>query len=242
MSRSPLTTPLDKSLHAAWWGKLPSQGDFVGRRMPHALMLKWDSWLRDGIDFLRDDAGASWASRFVKSPIWYFACPASVLGTAGVGVFGPSVDRIGRLFPLIVMATVEGFDVAASDEEVLNYLTGLRQVLIDARRLPLSAQQVDEYLASLAPPIAEPTRSQDQALIHDLLSDLLPPATPSSCVSGLQIRWRECITKTSQTSVWWTGSTDGHPHGEVVHGQALDRRLFARLFKGQHTATGLSHA
>ena len=87
----------------AWFGKLPSLGDFVGRRMPHALTAEWDAWLRSGMDEFRALNGNAWSEKFVNAPLWFFVAPAAVTGTAVIG--GPvdphshglaTLDRIAQ--------------------------------------------------------------------------------------------------------------------------------------------------
>ena len=38
----------------AWFGKLPSAGDFVSRRMPYPLQQYWDQWCANGMEVLKD--------------------------------------------------------------------------------------------------------------------------------------------------------------------------------------------
>lgn len=233
MSGPPLTPVAGQRPCAAWWGKLPSQGDFVGRRLPHALTSRWDEWLRNGMDQLRSDAAEGWATRFVQSPLWFFMCPAAIMGQPMIGVIGPSVDRIGRLFPLAIMATAEGpAGTLATDEDIERFLTGARDALVDARRLPLSAQQLDERLAGLSWPFEQARKSPDQPLIDALLADLNASAAGGNAVRLPRMDWRSCMRPGSGTSVWWVSSTAQHAHDEVVQHDVLHRRLFTRLFKG----------
>jgi type VI secretion system protein ImpM len=237
---------------AAWWGKLPSQGDFVGRRLPHALTARWDEWLRNGMDQLRSDASDTWSTRFVQSPLWFFLCPASIMGQPLVGVMGPSADRIGRLFPLAIMATTEdAADMPATDEDLARFLGGARQALIDARRLPLSAQQLDERLLGLHWPfrtagkpvhgLPGPDAPGGLPLFGGLLPapdggmpmEGAPMGGPAGHGAGLpRMDWRSCMRPGSSASVWWISPTPQHAHDEVVQHEVLHRRLFTRLFKG----------
>ncbi|WP_418515044.1 type VI secretion system-associated protein TagF [Delftia sp. PS-11] len=218
---------------AAWWGKLPSQGDFVGRRLPHALTMRWDEWLRNGMDQLRSDAGDNWSTRFVQSPIWFFLCPGAILGQPMVGVIGPSSDRVGRLFPLAIMATMDSADALPScDQDLERFLAGARDALIDARRLPLSAQQLDERLAALHWPLRQARHAaQHQELsMRSVLADLDIPVRHAAHLPRLD--WRACMRAGSTTSVWWISPTPQHAHDEVLQRDVLHRRLFTRLFKG----------
>ncbi|MCM2252992.1 MAG: type VI secretion system-associated protein TagF [Ramlibacter sp.] len=89
----------------AWFGKLPSAGDFVSRRMPYAVRQFWDRWCADGMDALKASSGASGLDVWGATPKWAFLLPGQPgVPTGQLGVFAPSCDRVGRIFPFIVVA------------------------------------------------------------------------------------------------------------------------------------------
>ena len=138
----------------AWFGKLPSLGDFVGRRMPHALTAEWDAWLRAGMDEFRALNGNAWHEKFVNAPLWFFVAPAAVTGTSVVGALAPSMDRVGRYYPLTVMATAFRTDsLLADDERLRTFLAGARAAIVEARRLTLSAEELDQRVEPSAQPV-----------------------------------------------------------------------------------------
>ena len=83
------------------FGKLPSQGDFVSRRLSWEFTSAWDAWLQAGLARARADLGASWNETYLTAPLWRFQLAPGVLGPTGwVGLWFASVDRVGRQFPL----------------------------------------------------------------------------------------------------------------------------------------------
>jgi type VI secretion system protein ImpM len=93
----------------AFFGKLPSHGDFVGRRLPPEVKDCFDRWLQAGLVRSKDDLGEEWLPIWLSSPIWRFVVAAGVCGEqAWAGVMMPSHDRVGRCFPLLLMAGIEG--------------------------------------------------------------------------------------------------------------------------------------
>lgn len=83
------------------YGKVPSQGDFVSRRLPWEFTSAWDAWLQAGIARARADIGADWNATYLTAPLWRFQLAPGVLGPTGwVGLWFASVDRVGRQFPL----------------------------------------------------------------------------------------------------------------------------------------------
>lgn len=84
-----------------FYGKLVTHGDFLSRRLSPAFVRGWDDWLQAGLRASRERLGAGWEQAYRCSPIWHFALAAGVCGEpAWAGVMMPSVDRVGRYFPL----------------------------------------------------------------------------------------------------------------------------------------------
>lgn len=231
---------------ACWFGKLPSIGDFVGRRMPHDLTGDWDYWLRSGLDQLRSDVPDTWQQRFVHSPIWFFLTPARVTGVPACGVIAPSVDRVGRFYPLTVMALADGRHATLADKATLcRYLVGAHAAVVDARRQPLSPDELDARLAVLPSPFQAPSAPPQPAaqpvspLIANILAELnavsgtVSDTTDSTGgVSLPDLDPNEVLGRGSETSLWWVSPTAQWPYQELAHGGLLHRPLFLRLFQG----------
>ncbi|WP_082493549.1 type VI secretion system-associated protein TagF [Massilia sp. Leaf139] len=101
-ARSQTTAP-------GFFGKLPSHGDFVARRMPPAVRHRFDAWLQEGLLQSRADLGEAWLPTWLSSPLWRFVAAPGVCGAqAWAGVMMPSHDRVGRCFPLLLAAAFDG--------------------------------------------------------------------------------------------------------------------------------------
>jgi type VI secretion system protein ImpM len=105
-----------------WYGKLPALGDFATRRLPPAMVTRCDTWLSAGLAASRRELGGEWLDLYLTAPIWRFAWSAGLAGDeTWVGVLMPSVDRVGRYFPLLLAAPcpaeepAEGVAGAAED-------------------------------------------------------------------------------------------------------------------------------
>ena len=94
-----------------FFGKLPSHGDFIERNFPQGLRNVWDEWLQRGMAESQRALGGTWLDTYLTSPIWRFFLHEGVAGAAShAGIMLPSVDRVGRYFPLTVAAEL-GNDV-----------------------------------------------------------------------------------------------------------------------------------
>lgn len=93
-----------------WYGKIPCLGDFVSRRLPAAFIDAWDAWLQRGMAKSRAVLGEGWLDAYLTGPIWRFALQTDTCGNAHdiwTGVLMPSVDRVGRYFPLTIAQRID---------------------------------------------------------------------------------------------------------------------------------------
>jgi len=92
---------------AGFYGKLPGKGDFLTRNLPREFITSWDDWLQTGMNESRQTLGDGWLQTYLTSPLWRFVLPAGTCGQAPyAGVLMPSMDRVGRYFPMAVFTQV----------------------------------------------------------------------------------------------------------------------------------------
>lgn len=101
---------------AGFWGKLPARGDFVGAGLPAAAVAAFEDWSRAAIAESRAALGEAWDARWMAAPIWRFRLGPAVAGPVPLaGLWLPSVDSVGRRFPLILAADARHADDAWLD-------------------------------------------------------------------------------------------------------------------------------
>lgn len=94
---------------AGFFGKIPSHGDFVTRELPRSFLDGWDAWLQSCIAQSKAQLGEGWLDVYLTSPIWRFGLMPGVCGPqAAAGILMPSVDRVGRYFPLTIATSQAG--------------------------------------------------------------------------------------------------------------------------------------
>jgi type VI secretion system protein ImpM len=97
---------VDADLVPGWYGKLPALGDFASRRLAVDVVEGLDRWLAGSLDAWRGD-DPQWLDAYLSAPVSRFVLGAGLpfAGTHGcAGVLMPSVDRVGRYFPLVIFA------------------------------------------------------------------------------------------------------------------------------------------
>lgn len=95
------------------FGKMPSKRDFVALNAPRSFLNPFETWLQSGVASSKETLGAHWQEKFLHAPIWRFWLGRGICENSVSGVLMPSVDGVGRYFPLCVFA------VSSEDEEIL---------------------------------------------------------------------------------------------------------------------------
>jgi type VI secretion system protein ImpM len=97
-------------------GKVPARGDFVHGGLPRDFIDPWHDWQSLVIAGSRTLMGDGWLEAFLEAPVWRFILPPGRCGTrAAVGLIMPSVDKVGRYFPLTLAALPESGTPIADD-------------------------------------------------------------------------------------------------------------------------------
>ncbi|WP_343718197.1 type VI secretion system-associated protein TagF [Inquilinus sp.] len=135
-----------------FFGKLPWLGDFVTRDLPVSFVTPWDGWLQAGMAATREGLGEAWVDRFLTAPIWRFLLPAGCAGPAMAGVLMPSVDRVGRYFPLTLAMPLDTDPAAEAPLAAAAWFDGLEAVALAALDEAVSPEAWEESVARLPPP------------------------------------------------------------------------------------------
>lgn len=137
-------------------GKIPATGDFVTRRLKGDFVRPWDRWLAQ--HFAPLVGSESWprstALRFLTGP--------DFVG-ASAGVILQSADRVGRQFPLSVVALLSEAPVELAYAD--GWFAEIEKLAIAAQGGELTPDELDGALASLPVP---PVESGE-----DLISDMV---------------------------------------------------------------------
>ncbi len=112
-----MANPVKKTVKAAvetdrigFFGKIPSHGDFISEGLDRELIGAIDGWLRSGMHACADLFVDRWTSVFSTFPPIRFIIERGVWGSyAYAGVLMPSRDRVGRKYPLVILAQLGDF-------------------------------------------------------------------------------------------------------------------------------------
>lgn len=155
-------------------GKVPARGDFVGHGLPSAVLGPWDRWLSAALGEAGRRLGGEWGPLFAQGPAWRFALSAGLCGgTALVGVWMPSADRVGRQYPFTIAAGLPaGLDIADSPAACAAWLARAEALAADACRAGADVEGLPARLAILGRPEPERVSPATRALLNRLSGPL----------------------------------------------------------------------
>lgn len=135
-----------------WSGKLPSNGDFVSRRVPAAFSEPWERWLAAVLAGSREALRERWREAFLQAPAWRFVLAGGVLGADGwAGLLLPSVDSVGRYYPLTLVCALpaKALDPAATLLAARAWFGEIETIALDALAPSADIDALDAALTSI---------------------------------------------------------------------------------------------
>jgi type VI secretion system protein ImpM len=131
------------SAAVALWGKLPAHGDFVARGLAAGERDLLDDWLSASLADARAGLGERFETVYDQAPPWRFAWRDGDGGWQA-GAMAPSMDAVGRRYPLLVWRRGLGdTDVGGAAEAVEALLYDALAGGWDADRLTAEAGMRD---------------------------------------------------------------------------------------------------
>jgi type VI secretion system protein ImpM len=210
-----------------WYGKLPTLGDFASRRLEASFIDPWDAWLAEGIADLQSRSGETWLDHYLASPVWRFVLMPGVAdqATAMAGVLMPSVDRVGRYFPLTLAAPLDTLPQSiAQVEDLQAWLHQLDDTAADALHDDWSVDQLEAELARLAMNTPHGVASAALDALGSVIQGHLPYAALSLpgrhhlgtlLEASAATQWQAAA---QGLAFWWAESGEGEPRSLVSRG------------------------
>lgn len=189
----------------AVYGKHPAKGDFLEYGLPSALKPALEAWLDTVLAEAKASLAADWQTVWPTAPTLRFWLGEGIWGAPVAGVMASSQDRVGRRFPLVLLALAE--DGLSLPPPVIDP----DQAWYDAACAHLGAQLLRQDLSGPAD------------LINDaqlpLATDALPGPSdfwavrPGADVTGLlaDIALTDHRRANARRSYWWVAGTPDGP-------------------------------
>jgi type VI secretion system protein ImpM len=214
---------MDSPLIAGWYGKIPYLGDFVSRRLPTSFINVWDEWLQHAMATSRAQLGDRWLDLYLTGPIWRFALMPGVFhGTTDMwaGVLMPSVDKVGRYFPLTIALPIEPRPRAILTVfSAQSWYSSMERIALAMLNIDALPDDLDRNLVENPFSLPEPDsqRSNVQELVawwqaEDGIPKVLTLPTEHSLADLFDTTAEDLLAKTgSGKSFWWNVSPEAGP-------------------------------
>lgn len=227
---------------AGFYGKLPAKGDFLHRNLPRDFVDAWDEWLQAGMNASRQALGEAWLQTYLTSPLWRYVLPPGICGaSAWAGVLMPSVDKVGRYFPMTVAVQlrepVSAVMIAANGQSWFEAVESCLLEALDDEGLDLDAfdEQLQAFLVDQAPRNSVEISGYVNQGVHLPLNDALD--VPAALLDVAAVTIGEM---TERCSVWWgQGSERVSPSLLVCRGLPASSK-FSAMLDGNWSAHGWS--
>ncbi len=221
------------------YGKLPARGDFIQRgTLPRDFLEHWDSWLQEALTLSREQLGDGWLRAYLNSPVWRFVLSAGCCGERPIGgLIMPSVDRVGRYFPLtLASALPRSIDATALLRRGADWFERAEQLLLEALEDDLD---LDDFVARVealgappcpeAPPMIDGERWWFELNDLDRIADDLHRLQPAL----LNRAFPRC-------SLWWTHGSQRIAPGLLITSGLPPEQAFSALLVGDWAHHGWS--
>lgn len=224
---------------AGFFGKVRSHGDFVTRRLPTSFTRVWDDWLQAGLRASREQLGKGWLHTYLSSPLWRFALAPGVCdANAWAGVLMPSVDRVGRHFPLTIAVEVAGASpVLDWAPEAGSWYEQLENLALSTLLDDFSLDEFDATTRLIAtPPCAAASGVVPAVLARGHVMALHGLEPLAGAMPQLN-RWIAAVTLEGH-GLWWTEGSHQVAPCLLVHRGLPAADSFTALLDGQWLAHG----
>lgn len=221
-------------MEIGYFGKLPSHGDFIHRRVDGRVLAQWDRWLQEGLQSSRQALGNDWLDIYLTSPAWRFCVGRGVLDEhTHAGLLVPSVDRVGRYFPFTVLLRLD------DEQEFCDFSANLDRWYVGVEELALRAlnanrndlESLDTQLQSFAtfPRQAEVRASRSRTESRNTIITGSLNMEPGNGPAFLPL----LLLDQAHRSFWWTGSADCMAPTTLWVEGLPDMGMFRAMLDGQ---------
>jgi type VI secretion system protein ImpM len=234
-------------MHVGFYGKLPSHGDFLRRRVSDAFVDAWDAWLRECLAASRTALGARWLDVYLTSPAWRFVCAGGACGPVPVlGLLAPSVDQVGRYFPLTLVSELpEDVSLVTAAAASAGFFDSAERLVIETLAAdPVDFERFDQGVLALegelGPVSMAPGIVLDPAAVSVMTESPQPWQLPLGAASDLGYAFEQLLSlhleaKYRPLVLWWTdGSSVIEPSWLVLKGLP-GPALYPGLLEGSWT-------
>ncbi len=180
------------------FGKLPTRRDYVQHGVEPRIMQVLDPWLQDAVAESRRALGHAWLDHWLLSPIWRFWLGRRIAGRPVLGALMPSVDGVGRYFPLCLIGAYDPAPPPPELDDQAEWFAIVEDLLLGALDEEGTYDALLAGLEALPPPRTAPD----------------PGPAPEPAPMGVRavfaaLRPDATVGSHDRCTCWWVPSPDG---------------------------------
>jgi len=217
------------------YGKVPSKRDFIAIATPREFLSVWEPWMQSGLSASRHSLGEDWQQAFLTAPIWRFWLGAELCGQTVIGAFMPSLDGVGRYFPLTLVAYGENGSAIPPPE--FDPQEGWFQIAEDYLLSTLEQDATFETVTSGLERLVRPSDDAPVSRRNDMIEMKggMVAQVNERPVTELfaSLRMADYADVYASASFWWTIGGEGYPPLAMSGRRLPDPFQFTEMLTGK---------
>ncbi len=221
-----------------FFGKLPARRDFIAHSVPRSFLRFWETWLEKSMTQSRAELGAgAWEEIFRAAPIWRFWLGADVCGQTILGAFMPSMDAVGRYFPLTLIAVPEGEAVKPPNIDPRHaWFEKIEDILLSALEPDTSLDAVLEEIGKLKNDGADALHASVAEPKFAAPYNDRPAAPLAELFAVCRLAYQDCSV--AATTFWWTAGGEGFRPVGLMRKHFPETEVFTDMLTGHFERRG----
>jgi type VI secretion system protein ImpM len=195
------------------FGKLGAKRDFIALATPRSFLEAWEPWMQSSLSASRHHLGDRWQQAFLTAPVWRFWLGAEICGTTAVGAVMPSLDGMGRYYPLTLHAIADAdAPISPPDVDTQDEWFGMAEnFLLSTLARDAAFEDISSGLDGLAAPRTRSRVTGDTSIVPlgDDMAGMVTDGTDfATTLSALRAAGPEVY---AAASFWWTAGGGDFP-------------------------------
>ena len=193
-------------MRCSLFGKLGAKRDFIALATPRRFLETWEPWVQACMSASRHQLGSRWQNAFLTAPIWRFWLGAGIAGTTVTGAIMPSLDGVGRYYPLTLLAVADpSYSFPPPDmNQQDQWFASAEEFLLSTLDQTRSFDDIAAALDALPAPLMEATITCSQE-IQALGDTMVGIVTAGKTFQDSLLMLRQSNHGSSAAaSFWWT--------------------------------------
>jgi type VI secretion system protein ImpM len=216
------------------YGKLPAKRDFIALGVPRGVLNAWEPWVQAAVAASRNELGKKWQTVFCAAPIWRFWLGADICGQIVIGAVMPSLDGVGRYFPLTLFACAEGELIAPPERDSHDtWFEAVETLLMSTLDQATEFEAVETALNALQPPRPYCPDAPTPARYVARDGTAAVPLEDRNFGKAFGVlHEQDCTRPYTSCSFWWTIGGEGYAPITLGAKHFPDPTLFSAMLTG----------